>query len=151
MAVNSDQWSYFLLEGSCLTLGLAYFATVIQTLRSTIMLREPMDKWLWKVGFIWGSYKHREEGLSEWINEWAQEAERDEGEGSVPAEKSSRGCLCCAATLHLATSPAHSPLSSEVTGCAVPNVAATHRRTSLQKTRPLNSACPLGFSFFFID
>lgn len=35
--------------------------------------------------------------------------------------------------------------------CAVPNVAATQRHTSLQKTRPLNSSCPLGFflSFFF--
>ncbi|CAJ1075049.1 Hypothetical predicted protein [Xyrichtys novacula] len=39
--------------------------------------------------------------------------------------------------------------SSEVTGSAAPNVAASHRRTSLKKTRPLNSVCPLCFSSFF--
>lgn len=57
----------------------------------------------------------------------------------------SRASPCCAAAFHLATYPANGLLCSETIGCACSNVAATHRRTSLQKTRPLNSACPLFF------
>lgn len=45
--------------------------------------------------------------------------------------------------------PGKQSFSSEVTGSAAPDVAASHRHTSLKKTRPLNSVCPLLFFFFF--
>lgn len=69
------------------------------------------------------------------------------GRPCASRENRGRGWLRRAAALHLATYPANGPLSSEVAGCALPDVAATHRHTSLQETRPLNSVCPLGCFF----